>query len=502
MHSLARTVPTLVVLLAGSLSACAVAQHTTNAGYQPRFEAAPCPFEASEEVLSQFRCGYLIVPENRDRPDGRQLRLAVAVLSSTSDTPSPDPIMLIPGGPGGSTLRSIANGVRSPLRADRQIIAYDPRGTGFSEPSICADLNQEWQRIGWMGGLDPEERRREQIAALERCRTEVEGEGVDLSGYNTLANALDLDDLRRALGIEEWNLWGLSYGTMVALEALRSTPEGIRSVILDSPVPPNVPGKAERTRGFADAVSRLLELCSEDAACDRVLPDAETRFWEVIEDLDRDPLVLATGGRNGLPDPLVVDGVALAGGAMSALYSSTRRAILPLAVRAAGARNEAFMLGAAVEMLRDPEASERWVNLTVNCYERDGPRSLPSTVPLHERGHALLARIGMGDEPCEAWHRYRVGPEFGEPVESATPTLIFTGEFDPVTNRTYGPAAAVGLERARVVEIPGAGHTEANGIPCTRGLMEDFLDDPERPLDTGCLASLPAPRFVTDPAQR
>lgn len=269
----------------------------------PRFEPGPCPFEAEPEVLEQFRCGSLTVLEDRARPDGRTLKLAVAVLSSTSDTPLPDPVVLVPGGPGDSYLRRFAGAVVSTFRADREVVVLDPRGTGFSEPSVCSDLDQERQRIRWVVDLEPEERRREELAALERCRREIEREGIDVSQYNTRTDALDLDDLRRALGYDRWNFLGSSYGALVALEGLRTTPKGIRSVVLDGPVPPDV-GRSieEQNRKFADALSRLFSLCAEEPSCDSALPDAEARFWDAIEGLDREPMVIPTGGRAGLVD--------------------------------------------------------------------------------------------------------------------------------------------------------------------------------------------------------
>jgi acyl-homoserine-lactone acylase len=326
----------------------------------PRFEPAPCPFEASAEVLEQFRCGYVTVPENRSRPDGRKLRLAVAV------------------------------------------------------------------------------------------------------------------------------------------------PEGLRSVVLDGPLPPNV-GRSvvERNRKFADALSRLFARCAEDPSCNAAFPDAEARIWDVVEGLDRNPMIIRTGGRSGLPDPLVLRGGNFAAGVRMALYSRSNRLLMPLFARELAAGNETFVLEVVTRIRRDPTNLRTWRHLTGECYDRHPFTALPSPAPANARGEAALARAGMAEyDPavCEAWHPFRADRDFGEPVVSATPALILTGEFDPVTHRAYGPHVAVGLDRAQLVEIPGGAHVEAIASPCATRIMLDFLNDPELPVDKACLATMPPLRFLTDPA--
>ena len=206
----------------------------------PRFDEGPCPFAADASVLQQVRCGSLSVLENRSRPDGPRLKIAVAVLKSLSATPKPDPIVWLAGGPGESAVVRAADYIRSGVlnhwRAERDIVLYDQRGAGSSEPRLCPEEAPNWQgRPNQEDGAAFRARRRE-VAA--RCSESVRRAGFDLSQYNSAVSALDLQDLRIALGYAQWNLYGPSYGARLALAAMRDGPQGIRSAILAAPSPP------------------------------------------------------------------------------------------------------------------------------------------------------------------------------------------------------------------------------------------------------------------------
>lgn len=136
-------------------------------GDSRRFEEAPCPFEASPQVLERVRCGWLVVPENRAAPQGRQLRLAGAILKSASAAPRPDPVVFLSGGPGGPSVQLVPGRLRDPERA-----------TGYSEPELCPAVTDAFFRIIFVGmGVD--ERRRVQEEDLARCAEAMRAEGVD-----------------------------------------------------------------------------------------------------------------------------------------------------------------------------------------------------------------------------------------------------------------------------------------------------------------------------------
>ena len=207
------------------------------------YERGPCPFDGAEGVEG-LECGTLTVRERRGLRGGRTLRLAVAVLRSTGADPAPDPLVFLSGGPGGRSVEGTPGRTRSAfwsrLRERRDLIFFDQRGTGLSEPRFCPELDTA-VAVAPYRNLTASELEAEWVATARTCRAEMEAAGVDLTAYTSAASARDLDDLRRALGYASWNLLGVSYGTRLALEALREAPAGIRAVILDSVLPPDAP---------------------------------------------------------------------------------------------------------------------------------------------------------------------------------------------------------------------------------------------------------------------
>jgi pimeloyl-ACP methyl ester carboxylesterase len=502
MRRFVTTVPVLISLIASP--ALARVQPDAPA---PRFEEAECPFAAPAEVLEQVRCGWLVVPENRADPQGRQLRLAVAILKSTSTTPRPDPIVFLSGGPGDKSVGNMpsrtTHSLWSRLRAERDVVFFDQRGTGYSEPEFCPEVAEESFRTLFRG-LSAEERTERMQRVLARCGEVMRRQGVDLSQYNSVASARDLQDLRQALGYDEWNLLGVSYGTRLALEALRTTPAGIRSVLLDSPAPPNAPQGGGRAVLFVDVIRRLAAACAADEACDTAYPDLEQRIWQTAEELERDPWLIHTAGVMGLPDTIVANGSLFVGGLFRGLYSRDFISAVPLFVEQVRSRNAAMVLAMTGPLSRSSRETSRGMNLAVRCYE-----NVPFYTSTTNEGPGapypdVLERIGFSvgsgsAEECAAWHPFRAPAGHAQPVRSEIPTLVLTGEFDPVTHRSFGPLAVAGLTNSHVVEIPAMGHAVSPLHECTRTMISAFFNDPTQPPNRNCIGTeMETVRFVTD----
>ena len=202
-----------------------------SSGTQPSYAEAPCPNPVYPGIVlgPEFTCGYLTVPENRSKSDGRTIRLAVATRRATAPNPKPDPIVFLTGGPGGSGLGE-GPGVAKEWRRDRDVIFLDQRGALKSDPFLsCPEIDAFMARTVGLSWLAPETI--EQDAATTRtCRDRLAAAGADLAAYNTTESAADVADLRIAMGIKEWNIYGVSYGTDLALQTLRDHPAGIRTV--------------------------------------------------------------------------------------------------------------------------------------------------------------------------------------------------------------------------------------------------------------------------------
>ena len=221
-----RTLPTRRGTIV-ALSAVAVvvgACQASSGSTAPTYKPAPCPNPivagaAQFDLGAGFDCGYLMVTENRERPSARTTRIPVARLRAQSPNPKPDPIVFLAGGPGGSGLlqQSAALG----WNADRDVIFISQRGTLKTDPFLsCPEIDEFTARSAHPVMTDPATSAAS-AAATSGCRNRNAREGWDLSAYNTTENAADVADLRTALGIDEWNVYGLSYGTNLALQLLR-----------------------------------------------------------------------------------------------------------------------------------------------------------------------------------------------------------------------------------------------------------------------------------------
>ncbi len=231
-----------------------------------QFVEGPCPFDVPSQVT--VTCGSLGVPENRLLPESRTIVLAAAVISALSPSPQPDPIFYLEGGPGGSALYGIADWYTSPHLEERDIVLLEQRGTAFSQPHLaCPELSEM---------DDP-------YAATDVCRDRLLAEGVDLAAYNTRENAADVEALRRALGYDQINLYGISYGTRLALNVMRDHPDGLRAVVLDGVYPPNVNTNYTVVADTYQLFSNMFADCASQPACAAAFPDLEARFYDHLE---------------------------------------------------------------------------------------------------------------------------------------------------------------------------------------------------------------------------
>ncbi len=308
----------------------------------PRFESGECPFQGGEWLeRERIECGYLIVPERWDVAGGRRLRIAAAVARSTSESPRPDPVVFLAGGPGGSTLASIravvASRPRRSLLSERDLVFFDQRGTGYSEPEFCPNLDAPITQT-FFAGLPEDERRSRVRQAMSECRGRMVAAGVDLGAYHSASSARDLAALRVALGYDEWNLYGVSYGTRLALVTMRDQPQGIRSVVLEAVSPPNAP--EEVLANFDRALQEVFNACAVDSECATAYPDLERRFGAMLDDLDREPLVIGTSHTEMFPSGrMVVNGAVAAIGIFNALYRELTIPLVPLVIDVFANRN-------------------------------------------------------------------------------------------------------------------------------------------------------------------
>lgn len=468
----------------------------------PEFVPTACAFEI--EVSVEVDCGIVEVRESRSVDDGAIVELAVAILRTPADDPAPDPVVFLQGGPGGVSLARHGTWLGDgddwqdhPILARRDLILIDQRGVGYSRPSLWCDE---------VGGETP-----------RACQRRLVDDGVDLSRYSTRESAADLADVRLALGLDEWNLFGASYGTRLALVTLRDHPDGVRTVLLEGVLPPDVvPTAHEHLDRGIRSIDEVAAACAADEQC-------SSRFGDVGE------MLIAALRAADADDDDRLDAVELVNRLMGALLGVDGVRALPLITELVvqGEVDDALALLDRVDISLseprsdlepgvteddpsggDPQVYSVGLHLSIQCREdaafaerdlifRRGDQLIASGVdPLLLQG--LYAGIGYTIEwLCPRWESGIADPDERRPVSSEVPALLLSGRFDPVTPPGWGDRAAGTLDRATHVVAPSLSHTLVLRDPCIDSIVAEFLDQPDSAPDVSCVAGMLLGEFDT-----
>jgi pimeloyl-ACP methyl ester carboxylesterase len=499
-----RLLAVLTVVAASALvvSPAAAAQ----AGYEPRFESAPCPDLPKPVALpGNARCGFLVVPENRSRPEGRTIRLAVAIVPAVSPRPAPDPIVHLTGGPGGVAIAEAQTLVDAGFNRDRDLILMNQRGTFLSEPALTCEVIDRFNRLQVGLPLDARSTRRKHVAATRECRAELVARGIDIAAYNTTENAADFADLRRALGYDRWNAFGVSYGTYLAQTIMRDHPEGLRSVTLDSTVPLSAVDLADFWAGARDGLQNIFGACRAQARCRRSFPNLERTFTMLVRRLESDPVrTTVADPSTRQPTPVVLDGGALANWLVGMSFFTPSFKDVPSWIAGLAAGDPQSIAASRLAQVTAPGLTGFGLTYGVICREWvpfDSEREVLAqggdVLPRYPR--SVLSQppqfTYMFDD-CRVWDVPAAPASVREPAVSDIPTLILSGSFDSVTSLTWAYAAAEMLPNSRIASIPGVGHFVAPESPCAQAVIASFLLRPDAP-DTNCVATLRPPIFAT-----
>ncbi len=464
----------------------------------PTFEAAPCMFEFDVPFISVEQagidCGYLTVPERHSDPTGPTIRLAVAILNSTSANPAPDPLVMAQGGPGGSTIEFAQFLVNSPLLAYRDIILFDQRGTLYSEPSLFCPEVIDYTVESIERELTLEEDLELSTAALLACRSRLVAEGVNLAAYNSLENAADINALRLALGYDRINLYGISYGTLLALHTMREHPEALRSVILDAVVPTQTNFLTGVSETMDRAFSQLFEACAADVTCQTDYPNLEQRFFDLVDRLNESPIrITLTDPETRQSYDATLTGDDLLDVMFQYLYQTDFIPVLPKLIDDISRGDYAFLANTLPLFLFDRTFSMGMYHSVLCAEDADfGLSDVTMTGVRPQFSESAQAQTEAFLDVCAQWNVPPLGPLLDEPVRSDIPTLLFSGRFDPITPPTYAAEAARTLPRSYSYTFPVNGHgTALPGTPCTNQIITAFLTNPTVEPNAACVEALP-----------
>ncbi|WP_411103243.1 alpha/beta fold hydrolase [Streptomyces sp. cmx-4-9] len=473
-----------------------------------RYTPGPCPKTPDPvPALDKARCGTLTVPEDRARPDGRTLSLGVAIVPAATGAPAPDPVVWLAGGPGDDAVGEAPLAIDGGLNRNRDVIFMSQRGTYSADPVLTCPVVDEFTARAVGLAYDAPSTGRLHVDATRTCRAQLAGRGADLAAYDSTESAADYADLRVALGLAEWNVFGISYGTDLALVYLLEHPEGIRSVGIDGILPPSTAGPALTWRSARQGFDGLFRACAEQPACARRYPNLPAVFDGLVRRLEARP-VTTTVTVPGHADPVkvVLDGGALVNWLTSAthLAAGVPRSLDELAhgkpqriaEQWAGGKVSPQAIGRIAHGLAYGVFCREWVPFEARA---EGVRAGQQAFPSFPRSVLAQApQLPFLYEDCGVWNVPPAPRSIRDVTRSDVPTLAMSAGFDAQTGALSGPYVARTLSRATVVTIPYVAHVAFAASPCAQEIVLSFLDAPTAP-KTDCIKGLRPPAFEIGP---
>lgn len=482
-------------------------------------ETIVCPFKGAIQYKpGEISCGVLSVPENREKSRSRQIKLMFVKLHARKPekwdakekgewAKREDPIIYLTGGPGAKVNSYVKRFKDHGVRDVRDMYILEQRGIGNSgdfcpryflfDPSVANTPDLAAYQSS-------------QVASMENCMAEAKAARVDLSGYNTIENARDVEALRRALGFEQWNVWGISYGSILGQAYIKQDPAGIRAVVLDAIVP-IIPGAHFQriATHFQRDLDLLEKACTEDKTCARSFPDLQKRLKAAIVKTQENPIVI----EKAIDSELFPSGKAwffgdlVAGLPFMLLYEQDNYPTLPALIDAyvgriekgdmdsfrlltAGAPGGPGGVDISQGMYAAIACNDGWIGQLEEAVAKDAAEhpELAAIIGAPEQFAAietLCKRYGMPARPAEQYSA----------VSTDIPTIIANGQMDPITPPPLAKAIMPGFSKGTYVEFPYSGHGPTRSVKCAGDFLTAFYDAPEKPVDTTCPDSIKAIKF-------
>lgn len=432
-----------------------------------------CRIGADNSPKIKAHCTQFKVPENRENPS-RMIELNMAMIKSSSAKKESDPVLMLAGGPGQAAVESyqgIAHAFKKILK-NRDVILVDQRGTGGSNILKC-DFSQELQEQML---TDPSIITEE----IKKCNDNLD---ADSRYYTTTESIKDLEAVRKALNIEQWNLLGISYGTRKALTYVKMFPDSIRSIILDGVVPQQEPLAQSHEKNLVNALRKQFEQCQKQPACAEAFGDVEQQMWQLLEKVENDkPTIRLQNFTTGEYESITLTKDMIAMAIRLFAYTPETMSLLPLMISKANDGQLETVAAQASMIANAMSGSLSNVELSIICGE-----DLPFYKDFKVSEKNVFGNfIKQTQDSCGVWPHLNVDPSFKAPVNSDLPFLLLSGELDPVTPPEFAEITMQTLSNAQHLVAKGQGH---NVFPrgCLPKVISTFIEDPNQELDTTCM---------------
>lgn len=492
-----------------------------------RIESYICPFkERIDYDPGEIECFLLQVPENREDPDSRFIELMFVKMHSTWDDEAEeedddqedsglapgkrdDVVIYLSGGPGAGAEGYVDRFYDHGIRKHRDMYVLEQRGI-VNSSDFC--LKYGTRKPERWNASSIEESSEASRQALEDCMRNASAAGVDLRAYNTIENARDVKALRTALGIEQWNVWGISYGSILGQAYIKEDPEGIKAVALDAIVPLDARSNPVSWRvinWYDRDLKKLDELCQADDDCADAFPDLGQRVRDGARAALEDPVSVEVKDTEIYPTgkAYILSDVA-AFFAFSLFYEQSNYPALPaiidawaeafetrdetlfraLAVAPGGLGGGGFSPGMYDAILCNDGDYETMAE-SIELDAAEFPILTNAFTPEGAMARRARTCVDMGLAPRDQ-AQYAA-------VETDIPTLLIEGDMDPITPPPLAHEIAPGFSNMTYVEFPYAGHGPSRSMECGGDMLNSFFDDPEAEPDLSCVDENEAPELLS-----
>jgi pimeloyl-ACP methyl ester carboxylesterase len=450
-------------------------------------DLADCELTApGSDLQVAAQCATHTVYENRTTQAGRQIDLNIAVVPAVSRSPEADPLFFLTGGPGQAATESYLQlaSAFSNIRQTRDIVLVDQRGTGQSHALRC-EFDED--QTNETDDIKP---------FIEECLASLD---ADPAQYTTSIAMQDLDEVRELLGYDQINIYGVSYGTRAAMTYMRMYPDNVRAVILDGVAPLQIPLVHTFAVDAQNAFDWMVARCEATPACAEAFPGLAASFEMILSDLEAEPVEVSLAHPiSGEQTSLAVTRDIVATVVRFHSYSPETIALLPLAIHTTSESGD-YTFWASQFLMTSSNLTDSISNgmgYSVLCAE-DIAFYNDSQIAAAEDSYLGTGLADAYKDICDVWPVTTESPNFKEPLQSDTPVLLLSGEYDPVTPPAYGALAAETLSNSLHLVIPGQGH---NVIfrGCVPRLASAFINaGATAGLDAACIEeSVPFPFFV------
>ncbi|MGC1678848.1 MAG: alpha/beta hydrolase [Candidatus Binataceae bacterium] len=479
-------------------------------GTSATFKPGPCPApEADALAKLNASCGTLTAPENRSERSEGKVQLPVAIIPSQNQPAQSDPVVYMAGGPGANAIGQAQDLVNVGLNQKRNLIIMNQRGVAYTVPNLaCPEIDMAFATAVGLP-YDSPDHETLHVAATKACHDRLVGQGIDLSNFNTAENEADFADLRKALKIKQWDVYGLSYGTALALSLMRDHPEGIRSVIIDAVLPPSAVSLGWTWTNENEAINNIFRACANQPACATEYGDLSAQFTAQVQQLEANPVTLTVT----IPGTETTTPVVLDGGAILNWIGSLPDPVVPIASIPAAiselVKGQPTQIAEARAVAANPAvigAVGYGLFYGVICSEWV-PFEPPSQILVQGQlafpayPQSVLTQppgLPFMTEDCAVWDVPSASGSVRQVTVSSIPTLVLNGSFDGKSAPQWGIYAAGTLQNSTTVTVPSSGHgalfliqlpPDFPARACIQGVVASFLSNPIDP-DTSCVAGL------------